>query len=81
MKRDILSTPSGAMLFTAPAVWRNDGTTWMFAADGGGTAAWTLEGGKLIEKWKNGNGGTSPVIAGGLLMSTTPKAGCVSTSR
>jgi hypothetical protein len=55
------------MLFTAPAVWRNDGKTWMFAADGGGTAAWTLEGGKLVAMWKNGNGGTSPVIAGGLL--------------
>ena len=63
----IVSTPSSAMLFTAPAVWRNEGTTWMFAADGGGTAAWTLEGGKLVEKWKNGNGGTSPVVAGGLL--------------
>ena len=66
-ERQILSTPSGGRLFTAPAVWRNEGTTWMFAADGGGTAAWTLEGGKLVERWKNGNGGTSPVIAGGLL--------------
>jgi hypothetical protein len=70
-----LSTPSGGMLFTAPAVWRNDGKTWMFAADGGGTAAWTLEGGKLVEMWKNGNGGTSPVIAGGLLYVYDPKGG------
>jgi outer membrane protein assembly factor BamB len=38
-ERQILSTPSGAMLFTAPVVWHNDGTTWMFAADGGATAA------------------------------------------
>jgi outer membrane protein assembly factor BamB len=68
-----LSTPSGGMLFTAPAVWRNDGKTWMFAADGGGTAAWTLEGGKLVAMWKNGNGGTSPVIAGGLLYVYDPK--------
>jgi outer membrane protein assembly factor BamB len=74
-ERQILSTPSGGMLFTAPAVWRNDGTTWMFAADGGGTAAWTLEGGKLVERWKNGNGGTSPVIAGGLLYVYDPKGG------
>jgi hypothetical protein len=42
-------------------------TTWFFAADGGGTAAWTLDGGRLQPRWKNGNGGTSPVIAGGLL--------------
>ena len=74
-ERQILSTPSGGVLFTAPAVWRNDGTTWMFAADGGGTAAWKLEGGKLVEMWKNGNGGTSPVIAGGLLYVYDPKGG------
>jgi outer membrane protein assembly factor BamB len=69
----IVPTPSGGALFTAPAVWHNDGTTWMFAADGGGTAAWTLEGGKLVERWKNRNGGTSPVIAGGLLYVYDPK--------
>jgi outer membrane protein assembly factor BamB len=74
-ERQILSTPSGAMLFTAPAVWRNDGTTWMFAADGGGTAAWRLEDGKLVEMWKNGNGGTSPVVAGGLLYVYDPRGG------
>jgi PQQ-like domain len=74
-ERQILSTPSGGRLFTAPAVWRDDATTWMFAADGGGTAAWTLEGGKLVERWKNGNGGTSPVIAGGLLYIYDPKGG------
>lgn len=72
-ERQILPTPSGAMLLTAPAVWRKHGTTWMFAADGGGTAAWTLEDGKLVERWKNRNGGTSPVIAGGLLYVYDPK--------
>ena len=61
------------MLFTAPAVWRNDRTTWMFAADGGATAAWTLEGGKFVAKWRNRNGGTSPVIAGDLLYVYDPK--------
>jgi hypothetical protein len=72
-ERQIVSTPSGSMLLTAPAVWRNDGSTWMFAADDGGTAAWKLEGGKLVEKWKNRNGGTSPVIAGGLLYVYDPR--------
>jgi hypothetical protein len=62
-----VSTPSGGRLFAAPAVWRHDGNTWLFAADGGGTAAWMLKAGKLVETWKNGNGGTSPVVAGGLL--------------
>jgi outer membrane protein assembly factor BamB len=70
-----VSTPSGGMLFTAPAVWGHNGETWMFAADVGGTAAWTLNGGKLVEMWKNSNGGTSPVIAGGLLYIYDPKGG------
>jgi hypothetical protein len=63
----IVPTPSGTDLFTAPAVLRAGSTTWLFAADNGGTAAWTFSGGRLRQMWKNGNGGTSPVIAGGLL--------------
>ena len=70
-----VSTPSSSMLFTAPAVWRHNGETWMFAADAEGTAAWTLSGGKLVEVWQNRNGGTSPVIAGGLLYVYDPKGG------
>ena len=62
-----VSTPSGTLLFTAPAVWRHGGETWMFAADNGGTAAWTFKGGKLVAMWKYSPGGTSPVVAGGLL--------------
>ena len=71
----IVSTPSGTDLFTAPAVWRNAGTTWMFAADNGGTAAWTLASGKLTQVWKNTNGGTSPVVANGLLFVYDPRGG------
>jgi outer membrane protein assembly factor BamB len=70
-----VSTPSSSRLFTAPAVWRHTGETWMFAADADGTAAWTLSGGKLVEVWQNSNGGTSPVIAGGLLYVYDPKGG------
>ncbi len=70
-----VSTPSDAMLFTAPAVWRHDGETWMIAADTGGTAAWTLKAGKLVQMWKNSNGGTSPVVAGGLLYVYSPNGG------
>ena len=60
-------TPSGSGLFTAPAVLRTSTTTWMFAAASGGTAAFTFSGGQLHAAWQNGNGGTSPVVAGGLL--------------
>jgi len=70
-----VSTPSGARLLTAPAVWRHNADTWLFSADSGGTAAWTFQNGKLVAMWKNDNGGTSPVVAGGLLFVYSPKGG------
>ncbi len=57
-------TPGGDALFSAPAVWQG---TWLFVADGSGTAAWQLTGGRLVKVWENGTSGTSPVVAGGLL--------------
>ena len=63
----VVSTPSGTDLFTAPAVSHVGRTSWVFAADNGGTAAWSFTAGRLRQMWRNGNGGTSPVIAGGLL--------------
>jgi outer membrane protein assembly factor BamB len=71
----VVSTPSGTRLFTAPAVLHAGSKTWMFAADGGGTAAWTLEDGRLQQAWRNTNGGTSPVAAGGLLYVYDPAGG------
>ena len=68
-----VSTPSGGPLFTAPAVWRHNGDTWLFVADVGGSAAWTLKAGKLVETWKNGNAGTSAVVAGGVLYVYDPR--------
>jgi hypothetical protein len=70
-----VSTPSGTDLFTAPAVMHAGSTTWLFAADGGGTAAWTLSGGQLQQRWQNRHGGTSPVVAGGLLYVYDPDGG------
>ena len=71
----LVSTPSGTDLFTAPAVWRSGKRVWLIAADGGGTQAWSLRGGKLHSVWRNSNGGTSPVIAGGLLWVYDPAGG------
>jgi hypothetical protein len=71
----VVSTPSGTDLFTAPAVLHVGTTTWLFAADNGGTAAWTLTNGRLRGAWKNGNGGTSPVVADGLLYVYDPGGG------
>jgi outer membrane protein assembly factor BamB len=63
----IVSTPSGSGLFSAPVVWRRSDATWIFAADAGATAAWTYGVGALTKAWSNSNSGTSPVIAGNLL--------------
>jgi hypothetical protein len=57
-------TPGGAGLFGEPAVWNGK---WVFVSTGAGTDAWLLRGGRLHRAWSNGTGGTSPVVAGGLL--------------
>jgi outer membrane protein assembly factor BamB len=67
-----VSTPSGSLMLTAAAVWHHGTETWMFAADRNGTAAWTLENGKLVQKWKSNSGGTSPLVADGLLFVYNP---------
>ncbi len=56
--------PGPTDLFSAPAVWNG---TWTFLTTSAGTAAWRLQDGKLQEAWSNGNAGTTPVVAGGLL--------------
>lgn len=70
----------------SPAIWRNGGETWVFVTDGGettmpvrggGTAAYALEDGKLVLKWKNTTPGTTPVVAGGLLFVYNPLGGLV----
>ena len=70
-----LPIPGGGDLFTAPAVWQRDGRTTMFVADEQGTAAYVLRGGSLHQAWANGNPGTSPVLAGGLLYVYDPSTG------
>jgi hypothetical protein len=71
----IVSTPSGSDLFTAPAVWRSGKRVWLIAADGGATQAWSSAGGHLHSVWRVGHAGTSPVIAGGLLWVYDPGGG------
>ena len=71
----IVSTPSGSDLFTAPAVWRSGKRVWLIAADGGATQAWSLRGGRLHSVWRVDRAGTSPVIAGGLLWVYDPGGG------
>jgi outer membrane protein assembly factor BamB len=71
----VVSTPSGNGLFTAPAVAHTAHGVWVFAADDYGTAAWLFRDGRLHERWRNQRPGTSPVAAGGLLYVNNPRGG------
>ena len=66
-----LQSPGGDQVFTAPAVWAHSGRTWVFVGDGAGTWAYVLGGSgahpRLSVAWRSRSGGTSPVIADGLL--------------
>jgi len=70
-----LSVPGGAELFTTPAVWRRGPRATVFVADASGTAAYVLRAGRLLRAWQNASGGTSPVLAGGLLYVYEPAGG------
>jgi outer membrane protein assembly factor BamB len=65
-----LPAPGPDQVFTQPAVWTHAGRTYLFVADGAATAAYVLKPGhppRLALAWQHGTGGTSPVVAGGLL--------------
>ena len=66
-----LQAPGDSEVFSAPAVWTHAGRIWVFVADGAGTWAYVLGGDgahpHLSVAWRSGSGGTSPLIAGGLL--------------
>jgi outer membrane protein assembly factor BamB len=59
-----VASPGHTDLIAQQAVWQGK---WVFLADRIGLAAWVLRGGRLHQVWSNGFGGTSPVVAGGLL--------------
>jgi putative pyrroloquinoline-quinone binding quinoprotein len=69
-----ITVPMGGVILTMPAVWMNpaDNSTWFFIANGGGIAGLKLAVGGgtpgLNSSWsQNTNGGTSPIIANGIL--------------
>src|SRR5579859_2411585 len=69
----ILDVPQGGEVLTQPAVWVNtaDSSTWVFVANDNGLSGLKLvvTGGNpsLVKQWQNGNGGTSPIVANGVL--------------
>jgi hypothetical protein len=65
-----VSSPGGDQVYTAPTVWSRGRQPYVFVADDSGTAAYTVRivgRPRLVAVWHNGAGGTSPVLAGGLL--------------
>jgi hypothetical protein len=70
-----LPLPGGGELFTAPAVWTQGRSVTVFVSAEHATAAYALIGGRLQLVWQNGNPGTSPVLAGGLLYVFNPSSG------
>jgi outer membrane protein assembly factor BamB len=73
-----LSTPGGAPVMTAPAVWSHAGRTWVFVGDDSSTAAYVLGGGlhpRLSVAWQHATSATSPILAGGLLYVYDPSGG------
>jgi hypothetical protein len=68
-----VQTPDG--LFSAPAVWRDRGQTWLFVSTFSGTRALRLVGRRLKPVWTRAVGATSPVVAGGLLYLYDPGGG------
>ena len=71
----VVSTPSGTQLFSAPAIWHRSNVTYVFVGDNGATQAWRFRNGRLSSAWRVDTAGTSPVVAGGLLYVFNAKDG------
>ena len=70
-----VSTPGKTDLFSSPALWQSRSGAWMFVANAGGTAAFTVGAGQLSALWSNSTAGTSPVVANRLLYVYNPGGG------
>jgi outer membrane protein assembly factor BamB len=74
----VLPAPRGRLVVTAPAVWHSGGRVWLYVSDYSATAGYVLVPGakpRLKRVWETHAGGSSPVVAGGLLYSYDPLAG------
>jgi outer membrane protein assembly factor BamB len=76
----ILPGPRSHQILTAPAVWHAGGRAWVFIGNYAATAGYMLQPGRkprLRRVWQVDRGGSSPVVAGGLLYAFDPLAGGV----
>ncbi len=77
----LMPVPQGGSVLTQPAVWTNpaDQSIWVFLADASGISGLelTVDGNgnpSLATRWTNAAGGTSPVLANGILYYAGPGA-------
>jgi outer membrane protein assembly factor BamB len=75
----VIPVPQGGQVLTAPAVWVDpaSGATWVFVANSQGISGLKLVVANdgtpgLSPEWQDGSGGTSPVLANGVLFYATP---------
>jgi outer membrane protein assembly factor BamB len=76
----IIPGPRSHQILTAPAVWHSGGRAWVFIGNYAATAGYVLQSGakpRLRRVWQVDRGGSSPVVAGGLLYTFDPLAGGV----
>jgi outer membrane protein assembly factor BamB len=74
----ILPAPRGREVLTTPAVWHSGGRVWAFVATFSAIGAYRLVPGpkpRLQKVWQVALGGSSPIVAGGLLYVYSPLAG------
>lgn len=74
-----IAAPGTTDVFSQPAVWRAPGgRVYVYVTTGAGTAAYAVTAARrLREVWHDGQAGTSPVIAGGLLYVYDPDRGAL----
>ncbi|HZU13244.1 MAG TPA: PQQ-binding-like beta-propeller repeat protein [Chloroflexota bacterium] len=67
---DSIAAPGGCEVLTAPAVWKHEGQAWAIYANDCGLAAYRVafsHGPRLQRLWSIGQGGTTPILAHGIL--------------
>jgi len=68
-----MNVPQGNEVLTQPAVWVNpaDSSTWVFVSNDNGLSGLKLVvtsgNPSLVKQWQNASGGTSPIVANGVL--------------
>jgi hypothetical protein len=78
-----LFRPGNIGIFSTPAIWHHAGHDWAFVTTYSDTTAFRLSGNppRLHKRWMKSRGGSSPVIAGGLLYVYDPNQGGINVYR